>query len=289
MVNGYLSAGDIAPQILFFNGPAANAYTSARISLYSISATPTFKIDGVNSQAGWNQTIVQNYINARLSVPSVISITADFYGNSSGGTANYAITAESDPGVTGLKVWSAIVEDHDIASSAYGVYNAQELMWEPRAFPLGATGTAISFTGPYPQTVNFSQPYTLNPAEHNFDNLDVVTYVQASAGTREVLNASFIDLPTTATGVYENEADQIASCSVLGAWPNPASGAFAVSSFVPQGTTGTVEIFDITGRSVEHFEAGSIQNMNIEEAGVYFIRLTTSSGEVVCRQVAVVR
>jgi len=289
MINSYLSAGDIAPQILFFNGPAANAYSAARISNYGISATPTFKIDGLLTQLGWSQAGCQNYINSRLAVSSVISINADFYGNASGGTANYAITAESDPGVTGLKVWSAILEDHDIATSAYGVYNAQELMWEPRAFPLGATGTSISFTGPYPQTVYLTQPYTLNPTEHNFDNLNAVTYVQASAGTKEVLNASFIDLPTTATGVYEDEAAQISSSSVLGAWPNPSTGAFAVSSFVPQGITGTVEIFDVTGRSVEQFNAGSIQNMNISEAGIYFIRLTTSSGEVVRRQIAVIR
>lgn len=290
MVNGYLATGDVAPQILFYNGPGATPYTTARDALYGWSATPTFQIDGVNQQLGWSQANVQNYINARLAVPSYVDIDVSIVGNSSGGTAYYTIMVEQDPGVSGtIKIWSAVVESHETATSAYGVYNGQELMWEPRAMPMGNSGTEISITGPYPQTINVSGSYVLDPVEDIFDNLEVITYVQANTGNKEVLNANFIDLPDTASGVYEEGSASVEETALLGAWPNPSTGNFSVSSIVPQGTTGTVEIFDVTGRSIEQFEAGAIQNMSIGEAGVYFVRLTTSAGEVVNRQIAIVR
>ncbi|MCK5132042.1 MAG: T9SS type A sorting domain-containing protein [Candidatus Sabulitectum sp.] len=111
-----------------------------------------------------------------------------------------------------------------------------------------------------------------------------MTYIQKSSGNKEVLNAHFACL--SGTGVTSD----IQVCnSVLSTWPNPTTGAFTVSSHVPLGTTGTVDIFDIAGRSVGQFNAGLVQNMSIDDPGVYYIRLTTSSGEVSRSQIAVVK
>ncbi|MCK5132973.1 MAG: T9SS type A sorting domain-containing protein [Candidatus Sabulitectum sp.] len=118
--------------------------------------------------------------------------------------------------------------------------------------------------------------------------LDLVSFV-LNTGTEEAMNAAFMDVPDTNTTGVASECEVAVFSGVLSAWPNPTTGAFAVSSFVPQGVTGTVEVFDITGRSVEQFNAGSVHNMSIERPGVYFIRLTTSSGEIVRRQIAVIR
>ena len=228
-------------------------------------------------------------INNRLAVPSYIDIDVNYVGNASGGTAYISVTAEQAPPSGTIKVWSNILEDHEIAIGSWGGYNGQEMMWIPVAWALGTGGQTLNFTGPYPQTLGVQGNYTLNPTTDIFNNLNTSTWVQLSTGTKEVLNAHFADLPDTGTGVYEEETAPIDGNALLGAWPNPSSGAFAVSSYVPQGTTGTVEIFDVTGRSVERFEAGSIYNMTIEEPGVYFLRLTTTSGEVVNRQIAIVR
>lgn len=157
-------------------------------------------------------------------------------------------------------------------------------MWIPVAFPLGTSGTVIEFTGPYPQTVQVSGSYTLTPSQHIFDNLNVATFVQTAS--KEVLNASFVDLPDTGTGIYEDESSATVD---LHAWPTPTTGSFSVSAVLPAGVTGSVEIFDIMGRSVEQFDAGSVNTHYLEETGVYFIRLTTSSGEVVRRQIAVIK
>jgi hypothetical protein len=289
MVNGYLSSGDLAPQILFYNGPGATAYTTSRDNLYNWNATPTFQIDGVNQQLGWSQANVQNYINGRLAVPSYVDIDVNVVGNATGGTAYYTITIEQDPGVTGpFQFWTAILESHEMGSSGYGVYAGQELMWEPRAFPMGTTGTAISITGPFPQTVNLSGPYTLNPAEHSFNNLDIIAYVQSASGSHEVLNAAFTDLPDTATDIEDSDITGINQMSI-DAWPNPSNGNLSISAVIPGGAAGQVTIYDIMGRTVSEFAAGGVSSVALDESGMYFARLETTAGEVVWTRFTVAR
>jgi len=288
LINGYIATGDIAPQIIWFNGPAASPYCSGRISFYGVGATPTFKVDGLLSQAGWAPTQVQNMINNRLQIPAYLSISVNAVGNSSGGTAYYSVTAEQALSSASLKLYSAIIEDNDVASPAYGLYSGQVLMWEPRAWPAGATGTAISFTGPYPQTLEFSFPYTLDPAEHQFNNLRIVTYVQSTIGTKEVMNASYMDLPDTATGVYEDGTTPVSGSAQLLVGPNPTSGYLSIGALLPDGVTGTVSVYDMQGRIIDSFDAVGPETEYLDETGVYFVRLETSSGEVVTRRCTVI-
>jgi Flp pilus assembly protein TadG len=245
------------------------------------------KIDGL--AASYSPSSWATPINNRLAVPSYISIDVDYIGNASGGTAYIAVTAEQAPPSGTIKVWSNVLEDHEIATSAWGGYNGQEMFWIPVAWGLGTNGQVLNFTGPYPQTIGVQGTYTLNPTTDIFNNLNTSTWVQLTTGNKEVLNANFQDLPDTATGTYEEGSAAVEGNAVLGAWPNPSTGVFSVATQLPQGVTGTVDIFDVSGRTVGQLEAGSIQSMTIDEPGVYFLRLTTSAGEVVTSQMAVVR
>ncbi len=288
MVNGYLASGDIAPMILFANGPAGNAFNSGRDALYNWLYTPTFQIDGINQRIGWSQSIIQSYINARLSVPCYLDISVSFDGNASGGTATYTLTAEQDLGASPLKLYSAIVESGDIASSGYGYYAGQVMAWEPRAWPAGATGTPVTFTGPYPQTIIIEKSYTLNPAIHTFDNLDVVSCVQLSTGNHEVMNAHFMDLPDTGTGIYEGATGSVGSAD-MSVSRNPSAGIFSISATLPAGISGTIAIYDVNGRVVSEFDADGTIPVAIEETGVYFIHMVTSEGEMFTERCTVIR
>jgi len=259
-VNGYLASGDIAPQVLFYNGPAATPYTTARDAFYGWSATPTFQINGAQQVLGWNQSSVQNAINTQLALPCYLTIQPFFEGDASGGTVTYQITAEQDLADTQISFWAAIVESHDIASSAYGVYSGQELMWEPRSFPVGTSGQPITFTGPYPQTITVEGSYTLDPSTMSFDNLSSVAYVQSNMGDRRVHNASFIDLPDSGTGIGGGST----SPASLVTGPNPSAGVLGIVSVLPEGETGTVSIFDVCGRTVASFSAGGEVTTAIE-------------------------
>ena len=159
----------------------------------------------------------------------------------------------------------------------------------PVAWPLGINGQVVTFSGPYPQTVQLMGNYTLKPSLHEFDNLNVVTFVQLGAGTREVLNAHHMDLPDTTVGIYEDHTPPVGGSAFLHVGPNPSNGTFSVTSVVPDGQTGTISVFDLSGKTVQSFSGGGVSYAVIEETGLYFVRLVTSGGIVVNRQIAVVR
>lgn len=226
-------------------------------------------------------------------MPCYVDIDVNVIGDANGGTAYYSITAEQDLGATGqLKIWSAIVENNFMAGGTWGGYAGQEMMWIPRAIPAGPQGMVVSFTGPYPQTINLTGPaYTLNCSANgwNFANMAVVSFVQMSTGTKEVLNASYIDLPDTGTGVEGPEGGPIWQAATIEAWPNPSSGSLSIGAAVPGGTAGTVRVFDTAGRVVDEFAAGDVVSLSISEPGVYFARLETTDGQVASTRFTVVR
>lgn len=216
-----------------------------------------------------------------------MDIEVDMIGGYEGGTAYINVTAEQDPDTSPVKVWCAIIEDHEIASSAWGGYNGKEMMWIPVAFPLGYDGQTIEFTGPYPQTIEIEGSYTLNPAIHPYENLNVVTFVQGTVGLKEVFNADYINLAAT-TGFEGGETGNPDAVS-LSAGPNPTTGPVTIGCQLPSDVTGTVQVFDITGRVVETFPAEGTIHTEIEKSGVYFVHLNTSSGELVRRRLTIIR
>jgi len=288
MVNSYIASGDVAPLIIFANGPAANAFNAARDALYGWGYTPTFQIDGINQEVGWSQSAVEGYIDSRLGVPCYLSISVSMVGNASGGTATYNITAEEDLGDSNVSLYSAIVESGDIASSGYGYYEGQTMAWEPRAWPVDVSGVTLNFTGPYPQTLVVNETYSLNPSEHTFENLEIVSIVQSTTGNHEVMNAHFMDVPDTATGTFEGPAESVL-LSGISIGTNPSTGFFSISTLLPAGVTGTVAIYDASGRIISSFDAAGITPVDIEKTGVYFIQLVTSSGEVLTERCVVIR
>jgi hypothetical protein len=289
MVEGYLASGDIAPQIIWANGPAFTAYSTSRDGLYGWSATPTFQINGAQQVLGWTQSSVVSAINSELALPCYLTIGASYVGNASGGTVTYTLTASQDLVDTQMAFWAAIVEDHDIATSDYGVYSGQELMWEPRAFPVGTSGQTVTFTGPYPQTITINGSYTLTPSTMTFNNLMCVAYLQKSTADHRVLNASFVDLPDTNTGVGDVSGSPVIGQATLSIGPNPTTGTLNIYSIVPTGSTGTISIYDINGRIVDNFSAGSAMVTTLDTPGVYFVRMQTSSGEILTRSCTVLR
>lgn len=243
------------------------------------------KFDG--QAYGYSPGTYSSSIADRLSEPCYLDIVADPIGDASGGTAYFSFTAEEDLQPSGsLRAYAVIIEDHEVAAgTSWGGYNGQEMMWIPVAFPLGTSGTTISFSGGYPETVYAEGNYTLDPTEHVFDNLRLVTWVQETSGSKEVMNAHYMDLPDTATGVYETAGNDLE----LTVGPNPSAGTLSIGALLPGGVTGTVTVYDMQGRLVESMPAASQISTDVEEPGVYFVRLSTSTGEAITRQCTVLK
>jgi len=279
--------GDVAPLYMFYNGPASNSFNSGRFSFYSVGYTPDNMFDG--QDYSYSPGTYASSIAERLAEPCHLEIVADPIGNASGGTAYFAFTAEEDLEPSGsLKAYAVIIEDHEIASSDWGGYSGDEMMWIPVAFPLGTNGTTISYGG-YPQTVYAEGNYTLDPTEEIFNNLRLVTWVQETSGSKEVMNAHYMDLPDTAAEVYGTYGGINPAEAALTVGPNPAMGQMSIGTVLPDGVSGSVSVYDMQGRLVHTLPAGGQTVTDVEEPGVYFVRLTTSTGEAITRQCTVLK
>jgi hypothetical protein len=75
----------------------------------------------------------------------------------------------------------------------------------------------------------------------------------------------------------------------MSVWPNPCSGSLSIGALLPEGTEGTITVYDIAGRSVTSFEASAVNTVDVLESGLYFARLVTSSGESLSERFTVIR
>ncbi|MBN2586466.1 MAG: T9SS type A sorting domain-containing protein [Candidatus Fermentibacteraceae bacterium] len=282
MMNTYVTAGDMAPVIVFYNGPGASGFGNLLIGYYGTGYTPSFFCDGVWERIGWSQSACQSAINSQLAVPSYVDIDVTIGGDDSSGVVYYNIIAERDlqPG-TFVRLLSAFVESGIVANSSWGGYNGQTVNWIPRLAPLGNSGITLDFQGPYPETLSVQGQYTINPA-WNFDNIGIVTFV-IDYSDKEVYNAFYAEDLGSIMGIESAEPELEMTVG-----PNPCGGAFSVSCNIPDGVTGRLDVFDLSGRMVLSSES-SLAGFVIEQSGLYFVRLTTSEGTVVTRSVAVTR
>ncbi len=62
-----------------------------------------------------------------------------------------------------------------------------------------------------------------------------------------------------------------------------------MSSYLPDGVTGEIIVFDIDGRVIEVLNAGAIHNIVLDKSGVYFLNLATSSGEILTEHLTEIR
>ena len=240
------------------------------------------------SSASYNPSTYASTVAARQAIPSYIDIDVTASGSFEAGTLYIDVTAEQAPSAGDpIRIWSVIIEDHEIANSSWGSgYNGQEMMWIPIAYPLSNIGQILPFTGPYPQTLQVQGDYVLNPTAHPYDNLNVVTLVQyAASANKAVLNAHYTNLGVL-TGIgQEPESSEIRHTMEA----NPVTGSAVFGCLIPGDGSGTVTVFDISGRVVASVPAQETVSVDVTESGVYFARLTDSSGESVLQQFTVIR
>ena len=282
MMDSYVTSGDLAPLMLFYNGPGGSAFSNIMINYYGTGYTPSFFCDGVWNKVGWSQTDCENAINSRLNDPSYLDIDVSIGGDASSGVVYYNITAEQDLQPGGLiRLLSVLVESDITADGSWGGYNGQTVHWIPRFAPLSNAGITLDFQGPYPQTVTALGQYTINP-DWDFDNMGIVTFVM-DYEDKEVFNAFYADDLSSIMGI-ESGAETLA----MTVGPNPSSGNFSALCSLPEGITGTVEVFDVTGRVVATASTSNA-DFSVNESGIYLVRLTSAQGETITRSIAVTR
>lgn len=279
----FVNSGDMAPLILFYDGPAHWNFANLMSSFYGTGSTPSFFCNGSFEQTGWNQSACQNAINNALATPAYLGVDCSIAGDATSGTVFYNFTAEQDLQSNGMiRVLSVITESDIYAASGWYYYNGKTLDWIPRMAPLGVLGIEIEFEGPYPQTISVQGEYNIE-AGWDFENMGLLTFV-IDYSDKSVFNASFDSDLGSIMGIEDTTPDMFLSVG-----PNPSMGTINISAVLPGNSTGTIEVFNLAGRMVASGSTSEMRNVTVEESGIYLVRLSTPDGMSVTESVAVIR
>lgn len=291
-VAAHIASGTLAVIRTHVNWPSASdpiylanpTEQTVRKAQYGVQSVPYLIFDGIQVSAAPS---LENHFNNRLNTPASIDILVARNGDEAAGAVSIRIIAEQEPQwqeATVMRVWPILVEDN-VPGTGYWAGSVFEQAFRDNL--LGPYGEVVEFTGPYPDTIFVDAEYVVAPS-WDANNLFLATFLQCSyqQGDHEVPNADwqkFMDIPQ---GVEDGFTP---FGPVLTVTPNPGSGVFTALSLLPEGSTGTLQVFDIAGRTLLTFPAGGQTGFSLDGSGVYFVRLVADTGESVTRTIAVVR
>ncbi|PIE51570.1 hypothetical protein CSA37_11245 [Candidatus Fermentibacteria bacterium] len=291
-VNANLPNGNLAVIRTHVNWPTANdpiyvanpTEQAVRKAQYGVSGVPYFKMDGI---VNCSASSLQSSFDSRVSVPAIIDIEVARNGDNTSGTMSIMVVAEEDPQWTvPMMLWPILVEDN---IPGVGYWSGSVFEQAFRDNILGPYGEEINFSGPFPDTLYFDADYEID-SSWDPEELYLATFVQChyQQSQHEVENAHWAKFTELQTGIEDGQWNGWTE-PVLSVGPNPSAGTFSITASVPAGTQGTVQVFDISGRTVASGNAGDLNSVTVNEAGVYMVRLTDSNGISVTKSVAVVR
>lgn len=291
-IAGHIASGTLAVVRTHVNWPSAGdpiyvanpTEQTVRKAQYGVQSVPYLIFDGIQVTAAPS---LENHFTNRLNTPSYIDILVARNGDEASGTVSIRVIAEQEPQWqegTVMRVWPILVEDN-VPGVGYWAGSVFEQAFRDNL--LGPYGEVVEFAAPYPDTVFIDAEYTVAPA-WSANDLYLATFLQCTyqQSDHEVPNADwqkFMDIPQ---GVEEGFTP---FGPVLTVTPNPGSGVFTAVSILPEGTTGTLEVFDITGRTMFTAPAAGQTGFSLAGTGVYFVRLLADDGTSVTRTIACVR
>ncbi|MCK5130913.1 MAG: T9SS type A sorting domain-containing protein [Candidatus Sabulitectum sp.] len=291
-INANISSGNLCVIRPHVNWPNPNdpiylanpTDQNVRKAQYGVSGVPTFKIDGIlNASAGNLQTLY----NQRIAVPAIIAIDVARNGNAVSGTLSFRIIAEEDPEWTAImNLWPILVEDNVPGTHLWSGSVFEQAF---RDNLLGYFGEELVFTGPYPDTIYTEAAYDID-SSWDVDELHLATFVQCAiqSNKHEVENCNWAKLMDIEMGI-EDAAWNNTAVPLLSVGPNPSNGALNINAVLPGNSIGTVEVFNLAGRIIASGSAAEMQSVNVDESGIYLVRLSTSDGMSVTESVAVIR
>lgn len=268
-----IEAGYDVAVIEYHNGDdyATDISNSRLLDYYNVPGLPTSYFDGVLSFVGGfnDYSLFDNYLplyEERIDIPSPFELIADIEET---GDDNFSVTVTATDldnyQGTNLKLHIVLTESN-IPEDWQG---QTELHYVCRDMLPDQYGTSLDFSSQNTQTVNLevNVPYELA-------NCEIVTFVQNN-DTKEILQATkknllMVGMPEISS--FDNK---------LKLYPNPTSGKFTIES---EGIK-SVEIIDITGKSIRNYQYPDINSLNIDISdlpkGAYFVHLKNENQSIV--------
>lgn len=153
-------------------------------------------------------------------------------------------------------------------------------------------------TGPFdwqaiePDSVVYANPgetvpvfFTIRTPTFNVDTVNMISYTVYSNVDTTVTGSGSFNVYMTVTDVDESDPNLPGSFSLHQNYPNPFNPTTTISFNLATRTSVTLDIFDITGRTVDSRDLGILPagehseefNASLLASGVYFYRLSTES------------
>ncbi len=249
-----------------------NDYSAARITYYDITAFPTTKIDGIETQRGGSHTEslypkFLNFYNDRINRKSLYSINMTVtHVDGDNYHVDIDVTEEYQYFTGNVKLRVALTESH-IPESWQGMSEVNFFCFD--MLP-DADGTILDFSGSQTQSLGFD--FTVG-SSHTIENCEIVAFVQ-DEDSKEVVNTVKFNLGSTSVNKISSQT--------ISVFPNPAS------SYVKfEGNDNfTLSVFDITGRLVySENNLNSVKDLNVIKfkEGTYFAELHFKDKTVIKR------
>ncbi|UCC80380.1 MAG: Omp28-related outer membrane protein [Candidatus Zixiibacteriota bacterium] len=265
------------------------AENTDRINYYGSDYAPHFIIDGIIDGAyniySWDGLIADR---VNVSSPLTIDIDGNYDENNQNGEVTITIFCETTPSVSNLKLRVALTES--------------DIQWQA---PNGSNIHNQTFRDMIPNTTG--EPFSINQGDtrqftYQFEirnplvpeNCGIMAFVQSDQN-REILQGSKIGIPDLIPlDVYDNPS--IPNNFALSQnYPNPFNAATRID-FHTEGVKVKLAVYDVTGSLVKTLVDGSLETGSHSivwdgkdnsgsdvSSGVYFYRLSDSSGENVRR------
>ena len=263
---------------MYFENPTE---ATQRVNYYSVAGVPSSIMDGNVYSGSTNPFIatISTSVNNRLTVAPRYTIQASgltLNGNQLSGSINFKSLTATNLGET-LKAQVVVVEKN-VLKSAYaaspGANSETEYGYVMRKMLPDASGTPLvnlALNGTDVVNVNWTLTNIKNKGE-----VRVVAFVQNTT-TKEVYQAQLFDVAETPLGITRSEK----AGSEARIYPNPASNEFSVA-FDKEQSLRSVALVDRLGRVVFeeqlHLTTTLLTRKVDVEAGVYFIKINTATG-----------
>ncbi|OGF97927.1 MAG: hypothetical protein A2Z06_02910 [Candidatus Glassbacteria bacterium RBG_16_58_8] len=164
---------------------AAMSLNNARTSYYGVNnaGVPFVVLDGLLSPGATDGSAVQQAIEERLAVESLVELRTwnDVVGSS--GQVGAEIICPSEPPAGSLRLHLVVLESNILYDASNGLDHFDNIM---RVMLPGASGISISLTAG--DTLTFNEDYTVD-ADWAVENLSVVAFIQDES-TREIIQAA---------------------------------------------------------------------------------------------------
>jgi hypothetical protein len=259
-----------------------------RRGFYSINGVPALKIDGFYPSLG--------YVDFSLSVATDVDVTITglYDGGTRTGDFSVMVTAGAAPPAGTYKLFVTLTEDPTV--NAYGTF--YDTMRQ--AYP-NYNGTSLTFTGPYPQTIqvdgsfgldnlNESGPYAGQMENYVEANCRLVAWVQDITVQRKVQNSD--NVYVTELGDLTDAPANAPALMAMGAnYPNPFNPTTAIPVKVAETSSALLQIVGVDGRVIRTLHSGELAAGDYEfswngadgegnsvASGVYMARLITRAG-----------